>query len=335
MSSALLYPPVEVLKGSVQERLNYFSSRVVGHRRLLEARDYLMSRSRLRGNVQLVFFHGVTGVGKTTVVRRTSEELRRLLFHDAERDPNLVPVVYVRAWRAETGSFSWHGIHCDILKALDEPHIDKRIPQLTIDGVVHNLRHRGKSAREMRQLAVDSLKQHKTSVLFIDEGQHLQSVASAKLFHAQLDILKSLADETGILVVLIGPFELVRFLELSPQLARRSERYYFGHYLPHDPTDRQEFTNIVASLTNFLPLPEPTDLIEHVPFLYEGSLGLVGVCKNWLDRALLRALDRNARYISLADLKATIMSSGARLKIAQEIHEIEHTESRDEADRSR
>ena len=320
----------EVLKGSVQERLNYFRNRVIGHRRLLEARDYLLSRARLKGNVQLIFFFGPTGAGKTTVVQRSSEELKRLHLEDAIQDPSLIPVVYVVALRAEAGSFSWIGFYGDILKALAEPHIDRRIIYPTKEDTNRSARNRGKSAREMRELVVDALRRHETSVLFIDEAQHMQSVASAKQFQAQLDILKTLADETGVLIVLIGPFELVRYLELNAQFARRSERYYFGRYLPNNPSDRQEFTDIIASLASFLPLPEPSNLLEHVQFVYEGSLGLVGAYKNWLDRTLFKALRRNDSQISLADLKANIMSAAARLKIAQEINEFENAESSDE-----
>jgi len=73
-------------------------------------------------------------------------------------------------------------------------------------------------------------------------------------------------------------------------LARRSMECLFGRYLPHDESDRQEFANIVATFASYVPLPDPPDLLKHVPLAYEGSLGLVGCFKPWLNRTVASAL---------------------------------------------
>lgn len=93
---------------------------------------------------------------------------------------------------------------------------------------------------------------------------------------------------------MIGTYDLPSLIELNGQLARRSEMFHLGRYGPNDDADRQEFANIVAALARYLPLPQPSELMDRLGFLYEGSLGLVGVLKPWLDRALARALERKA-----------------------------------------
>jgi len=59
-------------------------------------------------------------------------------------------------------------------------------------------------------------------VLFLDEVQHMENVASGKSFLSQLNTLNTLADETGVVIVLSGPQDLLQMLELNGQLARRS-----------------------------------------------------------------------------------------------------------------
>jgi len=75
----------------------------------------------------------------------------------------------------------------------------------------------------------------------------------------------------------------------------------------HDEADRQEFANIVATFASYIPMPEAPDLLKHLALAYEGSLGLVGCFKPWLNRAVARALDRGSRVLSEQDLTARLL----------------------------
>ena len=102
----------------------------------------------------------------------------------------------------------------------------------------------------------------------------------------------------------------------------------------HDEADRQEFANIVATFASYMPMPEAPDLLKHLALAYEGSLGLVGCFKPWLNRAVARALDRGSRVLSEQDLPATMLTSAARLRIAQEIQNYEIQASQEGANRA-
>ena len=312
-------------QSSDSERLAAFADRVIGHRNLLAVRDGFLSRVAMPANVQIAFLYGPTGVGKTTLISAVERDVRRRYRSAAEQDPDLVPVVAVRAAPAEAGPFGWSDLYLRIMLGLAEPHVERRIVRSPVQEEARRGHGRGRSTAELRRFAIGSLRQHKTAALLIDEAQHMGRVASGRGFLAQLDVLKSLADETGALVGLIGTYDLPSLIELNGQLARRSEMFHLGRYGPNDDADRQEFANIVAALARYLPLPQSSELMDRLGFLYEGSLGLVGVLKPWLDRALARALERKAGSLSEADLQATRLGSNARLRIAEEIHAYEST----------
>jgi len=279
-----------VLEQPIAQRLEFFRNRVIGHRILLQVRDQILAAIRLGAELSLIFLHGPTGAGKTTVVKRTRNDVRKHFESDTVKDPSFIPDLYVKVWPPEVGPFSFRDLYLSFLDSLEEPHLENRVPTLAVEESAKSVRSRGKSATELRRMVVSSFKRHRLRVLFLDEAQHMESVASGKSFLAQLNTLKTLADETGVVIVLSGTQDLLEMLELNGQLARRSMECLFGRYLPHDESDRQEFANIVATFASYVPLPDPPDLLKHVPLAYEGSLGLVGCFKPWLNRTVASAL---------------------------------------------
>ena len=62
--------------------------------------------------------------------------------------------------------------------------------------------------------------------------------------------------------------------------------------VPKIREDRQTFINVVRSFEKELPFEDRSDLVSDWEFLYERSLGCVGVLKEWLVRAATVALER-------------------------------------------
>src|SRR5439155_6387627 len=68
--------------------------------------------------------------------------------------------------------------------------------------------------------------------------------------------------------------------------------------------DLKIFRTILKSFEQQLPLSEPPDLVKDWEYLYERSIGCIGVLKDWLVRALVSASRRDAGSLNRKDLEA-------------------------------
>ena len=83
---------------------------------------------------------------------------------------------------------------------------------------------------------------------------------------------------------------MLSFRNLSGQLSRRSVDLHFSRYRAECKDDLRVFQNIVLTFQEQLPAEQQLDLVGMWDFLYERSLGCVGVLKDWLARSLSSAL---------------------------------------------
>jgi len=155
----------------------------------------------------------------------------------------------------------------------------------------------------------------------IDEAQHLAKVASGRRLLDQLDVIKSIANRTNTVHVLFGTYDLLAFRNLNGQLSRRSVDVHFPRYRAEVAEERKTFINIVHSFQNVLPLSEAPDLVKVWDFLYERSLGCVGILKQWLVKALSTALRSGDATVSLSILESHALSAAQCDKILSEVME--------------
>jgi hypothetical protein len=113
-----------------------------------------------------------------------------------------------------------------------------------------------------------------------------------------------LANRTKTVHVLIGTYELLAFRNLSAQLSRRSIDIHFARYQADNADDLKAFRTIVKSFEQQLPLSQPPDLLNEWEYLYERSIGCVGILKDWLARVLVSVSRRNASSLTRKDLEA-------------------------------
>jgi hypothetical protein len=168
----------------------------------------------------------------------------------------------------------------------------------------------------------------------IDEAQHLAKMASGRRLLDQLDVIKSIANQTRIVHVLFGTYDLLSFRNLNGQLSRRSLDVHFPRYRAESASERQVFINVLGCFARHMPLPEAPDLAAEWEFLYERSLGCVGILKQWLTRALHSVLRRGGSTIIRKDLEAHALSVLQCEKILSETAEgesraAEPTQARD------
>jgi AAA domain len=251
-----------------------------------------------------------------TLIAESGEELAR--------DPGRIPVVMVEATLVDGRPFNWGVYYRDVLEAFNEPLIDQKIDyelQWSLAGP-RAPRRRTPGAMERVSELSNAVKQalfhRRPAALLIDEGQHIAHVGGGVHLKAQLECLKSMANRTRVVHVLVGTYELQPFRDLSAQLSRRSIDLHFARYNAKVKTDEAAFHAVVAALEELLPLETQPDLLAHWEYLFEGSIGNVGVLKDWLLRALRVALQNHAQTMALAHLEGTVLQVAQLRKMLED-----------------
>ena len=252
---------------------------------------------------------------------RVEKHLKLSLLTELQADPGRVPVVSVEA-AADGAQFSWKDYYRRALIALEEPLIDRKISyrvrglfrdgsgRLTLDPRAVGL--------EIRYALESALIHRRPAAFFIDEAQHLAKMKSGRKLQDQLDSIKSLASLTHTVHVLIGTYELLPFRNLSAQLSRRSVDIHFRRYRLDRREDFAAFQSVVFTFQRHLPLSGESDLLRHLDYCYERSIGCVGVLKDWLTRALAVALTEGSPAITRKILEQSAWSASQSECMAKE-----------------
>lgn len=133
-------------------------------------------------------------------------------------------------------------------------------------------------------------------------------MSSGRKLQDQLDSIKSLANTTEIPIVLIGTYELLAFRNLSAQLSRRSVDVHFSRYRAEQKDEVNAFKNVLWSFQHHLPLPEEPNLVGDWDYFYERSVGCVGVLKDWITKALRKALKDGGKTLTRKHLERSALS---------------------------
>jgi hypothetical protein len=285
---------------------------------LLKIKDQLYATIQHRAGVDLAIVTGPTGAGKSTLIKIFQGQVEQGQIDYLRSDPGCVPVVVVEAPAPETSVFGWKDFYVRIMEALGEPLIGSKVSVEALNGPSNpNLRHPSLSTAELRRVTEKCLHHRKTNVLVIDEAQHISRSGSGRRLLDSLETLKSFASYGRVFVVLFGTYDITNALELNGQLGRRTGIFNFAHY------DREtDFRGFLVALKGFqdrLPVVNGPDLLSHADYLFETSLGLIGVLKNHLERALAISLCSGKETITLEQLEASALPIRTRLEIAREI----------------
>lgn len=238
-------------RGVAQEGGASFRAYTMAHPRLMETKEQLLRAIYGAEPGSLVFVFGPTGVGKTTLRLKLEQLLMEEALPPQECDPGRIPVVSVEAMAALSGNFSWKDYFTRLLREVNEPLIDRKLHRDPGDlkRPAHPLFAVGPRAPgfELQYAVEQALRFRRPRAVFVDEAQHLTRVASGRRLSDQLNVIKSIANRTETVHVLIGTYELLPFRNLSSQLSRRSIDVHFARYKSDDHADVETFRNVLLT----------------------------------------------------------------------------------------
>jgi len=294
--------PSALLSQPIAARRHYFETKVVAHQRLKQVYEELLHAIRYPAGTSLIFVTGPTGVGKTTLLGRIVKQV----IEDAACDPTTttghIPVVAMEAPSPEAGNFSWKDYVTRALIALDEPMMASKITS-NIRGIHRDnqgqlIIERSLTTPDLRRVLEKCMHYRRLRAFIVDEAQHLKKMASGRRLLDQMDTLKSLANMTSTVHVLIGHYDLLGLMDLSAQLSSRSVEIHFPRYRLERPEDLKEFKKLLRTFQRHLPLFKEPDLQSHVDYFYERSLGCTGMLKKMLNKAYGAALEQGEQTLT-------------------------------------
>ena len=312
------------------ERFQCFT---IAHPLLLEIKDRLLKAIHSAEPGSLILVLGPTGVGKTTLRLKVEQLLTQELLPTLESDRSRIPFVSINTMASLNGNFSWKDHFARLLRQMNEPLIENKLGGER--NVMGQFTSAPRAGFELQYAVEQALGHRRPAAVFLDEAQHLGRIASGRKLADQLDVIKSMANQTKIVHVLLGTYELLAFRNLSGQLSRRSLDIHFCRYRCENKQDLEIFRNIVLTFQSQMPWPELCDLSSSLDLLYERSIGCVGILKQWLTRALAAALADGKATLQNRHLEETALQVSQCERILIEAREGEARLNEDDRSRSR
>ena len=312
----LLHPPdepFEPLPPEPQALLDRFKNYAVWHPRLVQVQTHVLDTIWEPADVVYMVVCGPSGVGKSKLAEVLTRRLntpksasnghfpqRALLMNTRPPDGELFHRTNFYQKGLEFLGKTTFDRHITVDVTTAEHLIEKKRPRGKVPAYPDNPEVRDAYEKELRRLTLRTV--------ILDEAQHLIQSGDGKQPKDQLNWIKSMATETGVLHVLIGTYDLLPFCNLDGQMARRGSEIHFARYHMEDENDCQAFRNAFSSLLKQIPLNVDHDaLMQRWWYFFEGSIGCIGILKQWLVRALYRALREEATELTRAHLEKSVL----------------------------
>lgn len=314
--------PESLLNECDQFKTNYFKSITVPHIRLKSALNILLMNILEPDDTLVFFVFGVTGVGKTTLRLRFQKLLLEKFLPYLQNNPGQIAVAGIEAIPAERGNFSYKDYYIRALEALNEVLIEYKVdyglPLLESNNPeLPNQVHR-KDAPALRRAMEKVFRFRQIKAFTVDEAQHLLMMAGGHQMLHQINWIKSIANLTSTVHILFGTYELLNCPTLNGQVGRRSEDIHFSRYYPDVPEDVAEFIRVIRTFQRHVPLRIEPNFEPHYEYLLSGSVGCVGLLKNWITRSLRVAFAEEAHTLSAKHLQQGAFSPDRINKIREE-----------------
>ncbi|SDT93272.1 TniB protein [Verrucomicrobium sp. GAS474] len=310
---------IDYTKSAVERREAFFAFKTK-HNHLDNAFKTIMGIIRTPDCGRLGIGIGPTGAGKSTLLRSARRKIELELGDELLADPSRIPSVIVTACPSENHAFNWRLFYLRVLAGCREIAAQQKIPIEFLDGrPLFRQMAKADTAAGLREAVCEVLLQRRPRALFVDEAQHILKTGSGEHLQSQLDVLKTLADECKVPIILFGTYSLLIQHEMNGQLGRRSTTIHFPRYRFHVPEELACFDRVLATFTAKIPTEALPDLMRHRDFLFERSLGCIGMLKETLVRAVNMAISEKAATVTESHLRRSALDARKCEAILREI----------------
>lgn len=286
--------PIELLQANIKERVDYFKGRMINHSMLENAFNKAIAALDSTSGPQVITLTGPTGVGKTTVARRLYKHLVDVYKNEVLADPSMVPVLGINAVPPNGAMFNWKDFYYRLLEKNGDVLLDRKLNMPLQGNMFPELlfppHSESSTADALRRALERCIKRRRTKYVIIDEGHHLLMVKDHDRLECQFESLKSLAIETGAIIVLVGTYRLLDIRDHSGQLVRRSEIIHFPRYDFREKGQRSAFASVLKEFQEKMPLAVMPNLLLDAEYFYIKTAGCIGILKDWLARCLEQAI---------------------------------------------
>ncbi|CAJ0730234.1 MULTISPECIES: AAA family ATPase [Ralstonia] len=293
----------------------------IKHTRVMEVMAELDTLIYPGSQDSILLVCGPTGAGKTTLAKHMVHDKLDRTRAQMESNAGVVPAIYVEAPASGEHDFSWRLFYQRILAQLGDD-LDSPKVAYGVDAQSGRMtRPRGASGNSLAALrtAVErGLRERQVQFVVIDEAAHIiRQTRSNNKLEIQLDTLKSLVNQCGTQMVMVGSYDLYQLVSLSGQLARRTHVLHFERYRSDRGEDVRSFEACVRSFENALPRLWGGQLTGYTKELQDNTLGCVGTLSSVLTRAA-RLAEAGGAW-SVDALKRALLNEAQRKRILEEI----------------
>lgn len=311
--------PIELLDASNEKKKEYFKDYTVHHKNLNDAIKETMMYIRSLVDERIILICGPSGVGKQELIKGIKKRIVETEEANSNKTTEYIPVVEVEAIAPVEGSFNFPRLWKRALEEMSMPMMKHLISWGEVAGLDskgnRTILSEAKQA-DFEQILINTLIYRQVKVMIINEAHHMLMVATAKKANWSVNVLKSLAS-CKVPIVLVGTYELLRYLELESeyidQSIRRTKIVNFPRYYQGKEGLRY-FGAAAKDLILHMPFKEidPNIISENIEYLFEYSLGRIGALKIWLMDAFSYALEQQAKLLTKKHLEATRISGYLR-----------------------
>ncbi|WP_289132198.1 AAA family ATPase [uncultured Spongiibacter sp.] len=302
---------------SVESAISRLKETKIVHRNWQSALSKAFATLSMASPGDVVCITGPSRAGKTKLI----SELSTLLCGEVDfESTGLIPAVVVDAENTGPhGKFATKAFTLRMLQAVKHPMYGFTGSDIHEDCTQSKAERATEST--LRVALENAFLHRKTRFLFIDEAQHVKYVSKGAIGgYAVLDSWKCMAKSSGLVLVVVGAYPILQVVGNSPHLIGRKSQIHFPRYYSNEE-DLTEFARILSSYDRMVSeFADGPVLSESIDILYQGSLGCIGLLRQWIIRsaALCIASDTKLSRKTLID---EMLSKADLQAISAEIYE--------------